>query len=51
MKTTLRLVEKDGTMTFEILDLKYKNKVVGAVNVTKADCKWIVPRLLAFFRN
>jgi hypothetical protein len=47
----MRLVESDGKLVIEIIDLKYKNKVVGSARITKEDVKWLVPRLLDFFRK
>jgi hypothetical protein len=47
----MRLVESGGTLVIEIIDLKYKNKVVACARITKEDVKWLVPRLLDFFRN
>ncbi len=51
MKTSLRIVKSGNECTFEIIDLKYKNKVVACARITKQDVKWIVPQLLDFFRN
>lgn len=51
MKTSIRLVKSDNKIVLEIMDLKYKNKVVACANITKDDVKWLVPQLLDFFRN
>jgi len=51
MKTSIRLVKSGNEVVIEIIDLKYKNKVVACARVTKQDVKWLVPQLLDFFRN
>jgi hypothetical protein len=50
MKTSIRLVKANGVVTIEIIDLKYKNKVVASYTCKKEDVKWLVPQLLDLFR-
>ena len=45
MKTTLRFVKKDGKVTIQICDLKYKNRVVAEKELSRLDCCWIIQEL------
>jgi hypothetical protein len=45
MKTSVRFVKVSGDTYLEVIDLKYKNKVVGAVKIDKSTARWMVREL------
>lgn len=45
MKTTIRLVDKDGKTTLQLLDLKYKEKVVAEKELSRGDHLWLIQEL------
>ena len=45
MKTSVRFTTKDGKTTLEITDLKYKDKVVATVDITRETARWLIKEL------
>jgi len=45
MKTSVRFVQVSTDKYLEVIDLKYKNKVVAAVKITKETARWMVKEL------
>lgn len=45
MKTTIRLVRAEGKTVLQLLDLKYREKVVAEKELTRGDHIWLIQEL------
>lgn len=45
MKVSIRFVRKEGKCTLEVIDLKYKNKVVASLPVTSDEARYLISEL------
>lgn len=45
MKTSVRIAEEHGKKYLEIIDLKYKDKVVASVEINKSTARFLVREL------
>jgi len=45
MKTSVRIASEGGKVVLEIIDLKYRDKVVASVPITKETARFLVREL------
>jgi hypothetical protein len=45
MQTSIRFTTKDGKTDLEIIDLKYKNRVVATIKLTQDTVRWLIKEL------
>ncbi len=45
MKTSIRIVKFEGKTFLQLIDLKYKNRVVAEKELSNNDCIWLIKEL------
>lgn len=45
MKVSIRFVRKEGKCEMEVIDLKYKNKVVASYDITSDNARYLIREL------